>query len=103
MKMRAVDGIPVMFVLDHFECFASRKPQTLLYALLDVCQVRVFPVSLSLAWSAVSHVTRQLVKLRRLWPASVDKRKVTDGQCRLLGSEPDAPTLWHVYLTCLLG
>ena len=39
MKTGAVNGVPVIFVLDEFERFACRKPQTLLYALLDLCQV----------------------------------------------------------------
>ncbi|CBJ33071.1 conserved unknown protein [Ectocarpus siliculosus] len=38
MKTGAVNGVPVVFVLDEFERFACRKPQTLLYALLDLCQ-----------------------------------------------------------------
>lgn len=39
MKTGTVNGVPVVFVLDEFERFACRKPQTLLYALLDLCQV----------------------------------------------------------------
>lgn len=39
MKTGAVNGVPVIFVLDEFERFTCRKPQTLLYALLDLCQV----------------------------------------------------------------
>ncbi|CAN0584806.1 unnamed protein product, partial [Ectocarpus sp. 12 AP-2014] len=38
MKTGAVNGVPVIFILDEFERFACRKPQTLLYALLDLCQ-----------------------------------------------------------------
>lgn len=38
MKTGAANGIPVVFVLDDFELFTYRKPQTLLYALLDLCQ-----------------------------------------------------------------
>ncbi|CAM9937193.1 unnamed protein product, partial [Sphacelaria rigidula] len=38
MRTGAVNGVPVVFVLDHFEQFSTRKPQTLLYALLDLCQ-----------------------------------------------------------------
>eukprot|EP00752_Nemacystus_decipiens_P011241 g9990.t1 len=38
MKTGAVNGVPVIFVLDVFERFTCRKPQTLLYALLDLCQ-----------------------------------------------------------------
>eukprot|EP00903_Cladosiphon_okamuranus_P007077 g6877.t1 len=38
MKTGAVNGVPVIFVLDEFERFTCRKPQTLLYALLDLCQ-----------------------------------------------------------------
>lgn len=41
MKTGAVNGVPVVFVLDEFERFTCRKPQTLLYALLDLCQVRL--------------------------------------------------------------
>lgn len=41
MKTGAVNGVPVIFVLDDFERFACRRPQTLLYALLDLCQVCV--------------------------------------------------------------
>ncbi|CAN0559085.1 unnamed protein product, partial [Laminaria digitata] len=39
MKTGAVTGVPVFFVLDGFESFTCRKTQTLLYALLDLCQV----------------------------------------------------------------
>ncbi|CAM9303788.1 unnamed protein product, partial [Hapterophycus canaliculatus] len=38
MKTGTVNGVPVVFVLDDFERFTCRKPQTLLYALLDLCQ-----------------------------------------------------------------
>ncbi|CAM9557915.1 unnamed protein product [Scytosiphon promiscuus] len=38
MKTGTVNGVPVIFVLDDFERFTCRKPQTLLYALLDLCQ-----------------------------------------------------------------
>ena len=43
MKSGAVNGVPVVFVLDEFERFTCRKPQTLLYALLDLCQVWHIP------------------------------------------------------------
>ncbi|CAN0404088.1 unnamed protein product, partial [Discosporangium mesarthrocarpum] len=38
LKLSFVDGVPVVFVLDEFERFACRGTQTLLYALLDLCQ-----------------------------------------------------------------
>ena len=32
---------PIVFILDHFECFCSHKNQTLLYNLFDVAQSKV--------------------------------------------------------------
>lgn len=58
MKTGAVNGVPVIFVLDEFERFVSRKPQTLLYALLDLCQVRVLQFG---AYVGMGQTTNHLV------------------------------------------
>lgn len=50
MKTGTVNGVPVVFVLDEFERFACRKPQTLLYALLDLCQVGSLRMSRRMAY-----------------------------------------------------
>jgi len=69
---------PIVFILDHFECFCSHKNQTLLYNLFDVAQSKAVPITV-IGVSSEIDVTELLEKRVKsrfshrhlyIWPVS---------------------------------